>query len=309
MKITGRRILICPLDWGIGHATRMVAYARRLEQGNNTIVVAGADRVLDVFEQEMPHVTRHHLPDVNVSYSKTDHIVLKLVLRMPLFLFALCRQHYLLKQLLSKLKVDIVISDNRPTLWNRDVCSYYVTHQLTLKLPKPWCWAEGIASFIHQSFIRQFDVCLIPDVQGPDSLSGELSIMNNKNIDVTHIGWLSRFSKENLQVKKGDYTLLVLSGVEPTRSQLKDEIIARYKNTSEHLIIAGDYNAETVGNVTSLPYVCAEELKPLILAAKHIICRSGYSMLMDLKVLGCEAELIATPGQPEQEYLAVLHSR
>lgn len=309
MKITGKKILICPLDWGIGHATRMVAYARQLEEGGNSIVVAGSHRVLDVFFKELPHVARYHLPDVNVSYSKTNHIVLKLVFRMPLFLYSLWRQHFLLKKLLSQVDVDLVISDNRPTLWSRNVCSYYVTHQLSLKLPKAWKWAEGLASFIHQSFIRQFDACLVPDVQGSDSLSGELSIANNKYIDIHYIGWLSRFNNDDTMEAKGDYILLVLSGVEPTRSQLKDEIVARYRNTFEQLIIAGDYNTETVGNVTSLTYVCAEELKPLILGAKHIVCRSGYSMLMDLKVLDCEAELIATPGQPEQEYLAILHSR
>ena len=42
----------------------------------------------------------------------------------------------------------------------------------------------------------------------------------------------------------------------------------------------------------------------VILSAKYIICRSGYSTLMDLMALGRKALLVPTPGQTEQEYLA-----
>lgn len=38
--------------------------------------------------------------------------------------------------------------------------------------------------------------------------------------------------------------------------------------------------------------------------ANVIVSRSGYSSLMDYKVLNKSAILIPTPGQPEQEYLA-----
>ena len=48
-----------------------------------------------------------------------------------------------------------------------------------------------------------------------------------------------------------------------------------------------------------------EVLKKLILSSQTIICRSGYSTLMDMHVLGKnELILIPTPGQTEQEYLA-----
>ncbi|NCA79262.1 MAG: glycosyl transferase, partial [Sphingobacteriia bacterium] len=46
------------------------------------------------------------------------------------------------------------------------------------------------------------------------------------------------------------------------------------------------------------------ELQQLIVNAPTVICRSGYSTLMDLMTLGKKAVLIPTPGQTEQEYLA-----
>ena len=49
-----------------------------------------------------------------------------------------------------------------------------------------------------------------------------------------------------------------------------------------------------------------EELASALKSAKHIIARSGYSTIMDLAALDLlqKAEMIPTPGQPEQEYLA-----
>lgn len=302
-----QKILLCPLNWGIGHATRMVAYAKQLEKADNTILVAGADEVLAIFKEELPHVERFHLEDIHVHYSKSNKTVRKLLFYAPLFLLSLYKQHNLLKRLLAKVDVDVLVSDNRPSLWNKSVPSYYITHQPSLKLTDGWHWAEGVATRIHQWFIRHFQACLIPDVEGEDSLSGELSVINDDRIERHYIGWLSRFDTTNLDVEREDYTLLILSGVEPSRTDLRNEIVERFRGTQEQLIIAGGYSAETNDNIITLPYVRTEALKPLILSSKHVICRSGYSMLTDLKVLGREAEYIATPGQPEQEYLAKLH--
>ncbi len=303
-----QRILICPLNWGIGHTTRMVAYAKQLGKKGNTIIVAGDNEVLDIFKEELPHIERHYLKDVHVKYAKSNKTVRKLVFSSPGFLFSLWRQHFALQRLLKHIDVDIVISDNRPSLWTKKVKCYYVTHQSNLRLGDGWHWAERFSTGFHQWFIRHYDACLIPDKEGDESLSGELSKINNSRIKTFYIGWLSRFEKPDYEVDKENYTLLILSGVEPFRSRLRETIMKRFEGTEEQLIIAGGYKAETKDNIITLPYVRTEALKPLILSAKHIICSSGYSMLMDLKVLEREAELIPTPGQPEQEYLAQLHS-
>lgn len=304
-----QRILICPLNWGIGHTTRMVAFAKQLEQTGNHIMIAGDYDVLDIFKEELPHLERILLKDIHVYYSKSNKTVRKLVLHSPIFMYSLFQQHRTLKRLLKKIEVDVVISDNRPSLWNKKVKSYYVTHQPNIKLSDGWHWAEKIATRTHQWFIKHYDALLIPDVKGEESLSGDLSLVDEAKFEVRHIGWLSRFEKPKVEVEQENYTLLILSGVEPSRSQLRDEIVARFKGTEEQLIIAGGYKAETNDNIITLPYVRTEALKPLILSAKHVICRSGYSMLTDLKVLGRDAEYIPTPGQPEQEYLAKLHSQ
>ena len=304
-----KRILICPLNWGIGHATRMVAYAKQLESVGNTISVMGANEVLEVFKEEMPRVQRIPFLDIKVRYAHSDKIVRKIVLHTPAYLISAFREHWALNRLLRDYDFDVIISDNRPALWSKKVKSYYITHQLSIKLSEGWQWAEALANRIHLWFIKHYDACLIPDVEGKEALSGELSKIQHSDVKVKYIGWLSRFTKPEVLPEKENYALLILSGVEPHRSFLREEVVKRYRKSGEHLIIAGDDKASTVENIISLPYVRTEALKPLILSADHIICRSGYSMLMDLKVLGCEAELIPTPGQPEQEYLAKLHAK
>jgi len=72
------------------------------------------------------------------------------------------------------------------------------------------------------------------------------------------------------------------------------------------LLVAGrpgaDVNIE--GNVTVWPDPSAAELAEALKGAETVVCRSGYSSLLDLAALGQRAVLIPTPGQPEQVYLA-----
>jgi predicted glycosyltransferase len=80
------------------------------------------------------------------------------------------------------------------------------------------------------------------------------------------------------------------------------------KSSSEKtLIVRGqpDKDERTLRDGVELwSHASNEELHELLLQADHITCRSGYSTLMDLVTLGVKAELIPTPGQTEQEYLA-----
>jgi predicted glycosyltransferase len=61
-------------------------------------------------------------------------------------------------------------------------------------------------------------------------------------------------------------------------------------------------------NITWHNYLHDDELKEILLHSEKIICRSGYSTIMDLIRLNKGALLIPTPGQTEQEYLAYYNS-
>jgi hypothetical protein len=111
----------------------------------------------------------------------------------------------------------------------------------------------------------------------------------------------------------------VLSGLEPQRTMLEKELLARYQDTEQSvLIVQGLMHRPNTrirrGKITIVPHMDDAELTAALRLAKHIIARSGYSTIMDLNALGLLTpetygaqpliELIPTPGQPEQEYLA-----
>ena len=65
-----------------------------------------------------------------------------------------------------------------------------------------------------------------------------------------------------------------------------------------------DLPKDIPGNVSMFNHVDDEMFVKLVQSAENIICRGGYSSLMDLVRLGKSAYLVPTPGQTEQEYLA-----
>lgn len=65
--------------------------------------------------------------------------------------------------------------------------------------------------------------------------------------------------------------------------------------------------AEHRDGVDYIPHLPTELLQWYMQEAKQIVCRSGYSSIMDLHTIGRKAHLIPTPGQTEQIYLAEIH--
>ena len=121
-----------------------------------------------------------------------------------------------------------------------------------------------------------------------------------------YIGPQSRFEKRE-QEKEYNF-LAIVSGPEPQRTILEKGLINALKNRKEKsLMILGKPEVKEekeIGNLTIKSHLKATELNNIILKSELIICRPGYSTIMDLVKLGKNAFFIPTPGQTEQEYLA-----
>jgi UDP-N-acetylglucosamine:LPS N-acetylglucosamine transferase len=101
----------------------------------------------------------------------------------------------------------------------------------------------------------------------------------------------------------------VLSGPEPQRTFFEALVLEQIKDLELKTIIVqgktGSKIQEAIDeNIKLISYATSGELNEMMSAAKLILCRSGYSSLMDLASLGKKAILVPTPGQTEQEYLA-----
>ena len=311
------KILVAPLNWGLGHASRCVPLVQRLLNEGHEVILGGDGESLTLLRKHFPKLRYTYLAPLNLRYSKGQRQVWAMIKAMPQLLKWSIQDHLMLKSLLREEPIDQVISDNRFGLYNKQTECIYMTHQLHIMLPRGWRWAEGIASRMHARIYARYNKVWVPDYEDPQqNLAGDLS---HNGAQVEYIGPLSRFeiSKyRDLEISKQYDIVAVLSGLEPHRTLLENEIIARYKDSAEQvLIIQGLMHRPNTrikrGNLTIVPYMGDKELVSALLGAKHIIARSGYSTIMDLEALGRmdKAELIPTPGQPEQEYLAAYFAK
>jgi predicted glycosyltransferase len=327
------RILIAPMNWGLGHASRCVPLVQQLLDEGHEVILGGDGESLTLLRKHFPKLRYTYLAPLNLRYSAGKRQVWAMVKAMPKLLMWAIKDHLMLKALLREEHFDQIISDNRFGLYTPHTIHHtpetiYITHQLHIMLPKGWRWAEKTSARLHARVYAHFDKVWVPDYEDEErSLAGELShptqfsISKFQSCIIEYIGPLSRFSRYQPSViSHAPYDIVaVLSGLEPHRTLLEQEIMKRYSGKEERtLIVQGLMNRPNMrikrGNITLVPYLKDEELVPVLSGAKHIIARSGYSTIMDLNALGllkypmsdtpCQIDLIPTPGQPEQEYLA-----
>ena len=309
------KILVAPLNWGLGHASRCVPLVQRLLDEGHEVVLGGDGDSLTLLRKHFPKLRYTYLAPLNLRYSTGNRQVWAMLKALPKLILWSAQDYTILRAILREEHFDQVISDNRFGFYNKQVECIYITHQLHIMLPRGWKWAESFASRLHARVYAHFNKVWVPDYKEYDqSLAGDLS---HNGANVEYIGPLSRFQNIQInQINQNFSIVAVLSGLEPHRSFFERELVSRFAGTDENvLIVQGLLSRPNTrikrGNMTIVPYLADNELAGALQGAKHIIARSGYSTIMDFHTLGVldKAELIPTPGQPEQEYLATLHNK
>ena len=310
------KILVCPLNWGLGHATRCIPLIHSLVLEGHEVVLVSDGFPLQSLRMHFPDLRVINFPSYSIKYSSGISQIFAMIWNLPRIIYGIYNEHQWLKRLLKEEHFDQVISDNRFGMWAKGTHSIYMTHQLMIKMPKGMKFLEPLVRLIHRSFINKYDECWIPDNEGPDNLSGDLSHKYPLPKNAKFIGILSRFDiLDSDEIDITYDTVAILSGVEPQRSLFEHELIKQFQRSGQKaLIVCGQPSSDErtyhVGDVTLISHLCDHDLAATLRGATKIISRSGYSTIMDLKTLGCfdKAELIPTPGQTEQEYLSKIHS-
>lgn len=310
MKKT-KRILVCPLNWGLGHATRCIPIIKQLIERGYTIIIASDGDAAKLLHKEFPLLQHITLKGYNIRYSNKNSQIFSILIKIPSIIFFSIKEHFTLKKIINKHQIDAVISDNRFGLWNKKIISFYITHQLLIKLPKGLTTIEPLLWRLHRTIIHQYNYCLIPDFADAKlSIAGNLSHKCKLPTNSFFCNPLSRFSfnKQNSPDNVMNI-LVVLSGVEPQRTMLETLLLNKLKQLPYNsIIVRGKPNDDGIentpgDNITLVPYALSKELELLIKNADIVICRCGYSSVMDLVRMNKKAILIPTPGQSEQEYL------
>lgn len=301
-----KTFLFAILNWGLGHATRCMPIIEQLLQQQQKVVIASDGLAFSFLKDAYPTLTFEILPAYNIRYPKFGSMVFAMFKQMPHLLKTINKSNELTAALVKKHKVDCIISDNRYGCYNKTIHSIFITHQCNIQLPKFFSFAKGLVNKFNHKYINQFNQLWIPDFDN-QLLSGKLSnIKNSIKTKSTFIGPLSRLKLSNKS--ETSFCTVILSGPEPQRSILEQKIINQAKLIEADIILVRGTNQvvkyKLPANLKTINIASNKKINELLLNSKHIICRSGYSSIMDLVALQQTAFLIPTPGQTEQEYLA-----
>lgn len=299
-----KRILVAPLNWGLGHATRCIPIINALIEQGFEPIIASDGAALTLLQKEFPKLSSIELPSYNIAYAKNGKFLkFKLLKDSPKLLKAIKSEKKVTKHFIENNHISGIISDNRLGVYSKKLPSVFITHQLKV-LSGNTTW---ISTKIHEKFIKKFSACWIPDIEATNNLSGILGHPETFEIPTTYIGPLSRFEKK-FTTKVHDI-LVLLSGPEPQRTLLEKKLFAELKNYNGKVvfvkgIMEDEQTIQIMGNTTIYNYMTSALLEKTIQESELVISRSGYTTVMDLAKLNKKAFFIPTPGQFEQEYLA-----
>jgi len=304
LETSTKNILVAPLNWGLGHATRCIPIIRELETYGFTPIIASDGVALEILKMEFPHLQAVELPSYEIEYAKDgSDFKWKLIKNSPKMIQAIFAEKKLVKKLVVTFNLKGIISDNRLGIYSKKIPCVFITHQLNVLSGK----TTWISSKLHQHFIKKFTECWIPDIQESPNLTGKLGHLENSSLNVQYLGPLSRFEKKELPLK---YNLMViLSGPEPQRTILEEKLMIEIHNYKGSVVfikgrIEAEQHVEIIKNVTYYNFMMSLELEKTFNESEIVLSRSGYTTIMDLAKLGKKAFFIPTPGQFEQEYLA-----
>ena len=324
VKESNHLILFSALDWGLGHTTRSIPILHFFNTQNTRLLLAvnpgsASEKIL---QKHFPDADFLALEGYNITYARNKRFfALKIIRQIPKILKAIRKERQFVKATVEKHSVNMIISDNRYGFYHPSVHSVFITHQLCIAAP--FRWLERLIQKINYNYIHRFNELWIPDFEGIDNIAGKLSHPEQfPDIQKTYIGPLSRLILPSPidMVAKGDPIsyLILLSGPEPSRSILEHQLLSLLPQLPGRIVMVRGVPKSPFPTAQSnsfqdrndperpviIDYADQDTLKRLLQQAEFVVCRSGYSTVMDLLILGKKGIYIPTPGQTEQQYLA-----
>lgn len=309
--ITNKKILVAPLDWGLGHAARSVPLIKVLCSKNDVIIACGPS-AYGFLQKELPDLEIIKIDDWRIRYPKHKINFFTILGWIPVILRNSIHEHRFVKRIIRSRGIDCIVSDNRYGLLYKGLECYIITHQVYPKMPRGFGFLENLGGWMFKKYLSRFNKVLIPDFERGDNLSGSLAADRNLPPEkFVRIGILSRFnySQAGTPAFHQIPVLVLMSGQENQRTVLENKIIAALDGLALNVLFVRGVGESrpTINNTKNITFrnlLSGNELRDALMAAELIVCRAGYSTLCDVVALKKRAVIIPTPGQTEQEYLA-----
>ena len=329
------KVLVAPLDWGLGHATRCVPVVRELLRAGAEVELAVVKANASFFREVFPDLRQRLAPSYNIVYPKHGYNMAFWLLKNSLHLNAVMRyEHHFAEEMVARHGYDVLFSDNRFAFYSKNAYSIYMTHQRRIAFPQAFTAFEGIGTMWHSNVMRKFDEVWVPDMEFFPGYAGSLSHSGATPGDkpMRYVGTLSRFSEvsgnaetaanpsdvaalENVALDSAaknapKYKVVaVVSGVEPARTQFEQQLReALAEIPGRHMMILGkpsvEYKTWRDGNIEFHTHLATNAFSSAVRSAGFVVSRGGYSTVMDMAELGAKCIFVPTPGQFEQIVLA-----
>jgi uncharacterized protein (TIGR00661 family) len=303
----GKTVVVAPLDWGLGHATRCIPIIRYLLGNGHKVVIVASGRPLQLLKKEFPKSAFYDVPSYNIVYQKRGSFLVKVTIQLRKILGGILRENRALRTIVARENPDLIISDNRYGIRHKNIYNVMMTHQVMVKIP-----GSRLVEWVVMRWIRyqlnKFNAVWIPDAEGHPNLSGDLSHKPAIQTHYRFIGLLNRFDPPDTTPTQEYDVLCILSGPEPQRSIFEEKIMAQARQLRKKIVIVQGVSEKRTDqwvneHIRLVSHAHARKLMDLIAVSKVIVSRGGYTTLMDLAPLGKQCIFVPTPGQTEQEYL------
>jgi uncharacterized protein (TIGR00661 family) len=303
------RILVAPLNWGLGHATRCIPIIRYLILQKHEVILATDGQALQFLKSEFPDLPCVSLPSFQINYTVRPFL-LGMFLQLPKILLSIIKERKAIRSICKENQIHAIISDNRYGIYSNDIPSVFICHQINIQFPKELYYAGKWVNQLHHHYLKRFQQVWIPDIE--HGITEKLSV--NKLHQSKYIGMLSRFSGSIIQAKEkvvGSQVLFLLSGPEPARSQFEELILQELAKENvkrfRFVLVRGTTIPLKEGlknsNVAIHDVANSQQVEQLSIESNLVIVRSGYTSVMDMLALRKKVIFVPTPGQTEQEYL------
>jgi hypothetical protein len=309
-------VLVSPLNWGLGHATRDIPVIHELNRRGHDVTIAACGNALSVLKREFPDCRYIEFPDYPAPYSSGSLFLPKFCAYLPLLVRALAAERRALQRILAQDHYDLIISDNRLGVYSDQIPSLFITHQIHFHFPALIWPVELFALLLNRMLHTKFDRVIVPDnPPGPCSLAGKLSrpLLPSTYRHIYFAGILATARKQDAS-EDLDY-LCIISGPEPQRTVFEQILLPQLPEIpGTKVVLLGSPTHRSVAcpdpHTTIKSYVDTEEKITLLNRARFIICRSGYTTMMELaEVQKRHGLFVPTPGQTEQEYLSAYYRK
>ena len=297
------------MGWGLGHATRSIPIINDLKK-NNKVILASNGTSLSFLRKEYPELECITFPDYAIRYPKRkSFLLLSIILQIPLIIIKLIQEYNLTQKIIIDHEIDILISDCRYGVFSKKIPTYFITHQLRFKLTYFLKILEPVVQYFNIFMFQFYKAVIIPDTRSLENLTGELTHKGliSKHLKLNYLGVFCNVS--NLYINEDIDIFISISGPEIQRTLFEEIILGQINDLpGRKVVVLGKPDSSKIyknfNNTIIFNHVNREKQNELLNRAKFIICRSGYTTIMELVALKKSALMIPTPGQTEQEYLA-----